>query len=262
MTTKKLMIAILCIAQLSAFAGKEKTKKPKQIWYKPVTKELKDVTISTKDVFSEKDITKFRFDIKNNSKSFIIFKPNECTLKSGNTEVALNDKKKLVIKPFESDYKILDATSTPEKSVYDMNIQFLVKGFYKVKTGDAEQLPDFTLPPSQKIVEIGDYRIELLNYTFFAPPNLIYGTRCKFKITYIGEGMAVVEPKKITGIVPAGTIIVNSNLEKTFLLGRGESENINVVILSNDLAKIVWNDAFKSATVDKLEDAVLNFDMQ
>lgn len=262
MNYNKLFLLLLFALQLPAFAGDGKTKKPKQIWYKPVSREFKDFTISTRDAFSEKDLTKMRFDIKNNSNSFMIFKPTECLLTSGTTELQFNDKKKLVIRPFESDYKILDATSTPERSVFDMYIKFKADGFYKVNAGEADQLPDFILPPSQKIVEIGNYRIELLNYTFFAPPNVIYGTRCKFKITYLGEGMAVIEPKKITGIVPAGTIIVNSNSEKTFLLGRGESENISVVILSSDIAKIVWNDALHSATLEKMEGATLNLDMQ
>lgn len=74
--------------------------------------------------------------------------------------------------------------------------------------------------------------------------------------------MAVIEPRKISGILSSGQIIINSNLVQTFLLARGESENINVVILGSDWARIAWNDAFKSAKLEKMEDTTFNFEMQ
>jgi hypothetical protein len=102
-------------------------------------------------------------------------------------------------------------------------------------------------------------RLELLSFTFY-PQGITYGTRCRFKIKYIGDDAAVIDPRRISGITREGQIVPGSTDEKPFILTKGETENINVKILSGSQANIVWNDAFKPAKIVKIDSITLDFE--
>ena len=220
MMYRKLLIVLMCFLQVAAFAGKPKApkdpKKPKQIWYKPILKESKEVNIKTADAFSDKDVAKFKMTIENNKNYFLVFKPTETLFKAGAIESAPTD-------------------------------------------GDELKIDTFATPATTRFLEVGDFTLELLNFTFY-PQGITYGTRCKFKIKYIGDEAAVIDPRRISGITREGQIVPGSTDEKPFILTKGETENINVKILSGSQANIVWNDAFKPAKIVKLDAITLDFE--
>lgn len=263
MMYRKLLIVLMCFLQVAAFAVKPKApkepKKPKQIWYKPILKESKEVNIKTADAFSDKDVAKFKMTIENNKNYFLVFKPTETLFKAGAIESAPTDKKIKTFKPLASDSKVIDVVNTPDKNFYGYNLQYIINGLYRVETGDELKIDTFATPATTRFLEVGDFTLELLNFTFY-PQGITYGTRCKFKIKYIGDEAAVIDPRRISGITREGQIVPGSTDEKPFILTKGETENINVKILSGSQANIVWNDAFKPAKIVKLDAITLDFE--
>ena len=263
MMYRRLLIVLMCFLQVAAFAGKPKApkepKKPKQIWYKPILKESKEVNIKTADAFSDKDVAKFKMTIENNKNYFLVFKPTETLFKAGAIESAPTDKKIKTFKPLASDSKVIDVVNTPDKNFYGYNLQYIINGLYRVETGDELKIDTFATPATTRFLEVGDFTLELLNFTFY-PQGITYGTRCKFKIKYIGDEAAVIDPRRISGITREGQIVPGTTDEKPFILTKGETENINVKILSGSQANIVWNDAFKPAKIVKLDAITLDFE--
>lgn len=263
MMYRKLLIVLMCFLQVAAFAGKPKApkepKKPKQIWYKPVTKEANDVNIKASNAFSEKDLMKFKFDIENTSNNYMVFKPTETAIKTPTGDIAPNDKKKIVIKPLDKESRVIDALSTSDKSLYEYNLKYSIDGLYKVQTGEALKMPDYETPIVKRFIEIGDFKIEQLTYSFY-PVGFTYGTRVRFKVTYIGNGVAIIDPRRISGITRDNQNVPCNTDEKPFLLFKGESENINIKILSPVQANIMWNDSFNAATLVKQDNITLDFE--
>ncbi len=237
-------------------AQKKEPKKPAKIIYKPVKVETKEVKLDAQNILSEKEVTKFKLTVTNNTKDFIIIKPNECTLKSESGEVAPKDKKRISVRPLDSENKVINCNNTEGNSMYEYNISFHGTGFYKSENSTTVPMDDFSIPPAQTIIEEGDFKIELeSSYTQSDSQ-----WRAKFKITYTGDGLGIVEARKITGLTNVGENLVNMNKEDIFALEKGETEAIVTIFKTIKPMIMLWNDALKSAKLTKLEPIVLQFE--
>lgn len=258
MIHKKLVLTILCLMSLPVFiqAQEKAPKKPSKIWYKPAKTETKEVKLESQNAISEKEITKFKWIITNKSKDFLVVLPKECFLKSATAEIAPNDKKAITVRPLDTETKVIDATSTKDKSLYEFNIGFSAGGIYKSKDATPLDLPDFRIPVQQNIIEEGDFRIE--HISSYTQSDVQW--RVKIKVTYLGTGLGIVEPRKISARTQSGAIIANFDSEKSFALQQGESENVVTVFKTIDPIFVLWNDSFKEAQLEKLESILMDFE--
>lgn len=258
MTRKKIILALMCIFMSPVLiqAQEKAPKKPSKMWYKPSKTETKEVKLESQNAISEKEITKFKWIITNKTKDFLVVHPKECFLKSASAEIAPNDKKTIMVRPLDNESKVIDATSTKEKSLYEFNIGFSAGGIYKSKDATPLDVPDFRIPVQQNVIEEGDFRIE--HISSYTQSDVQW--RVKLKITYVGTGLGIVEPRKISARTQTGTIIANNNDEKIFALQQGESENVVTVFKSIDPIFMLWNDTFKEAQLEKLDNILMDFE--
>lgn len=161
-----------------------------------------------------------------------------------------------MVRPLDNESKVIDATSTKEKSLYEFNIGFSAGGIYKSKDATPLDVPDFRIPVQQNVIEEGDFRIE--HISSYTQSDVQW--RVKLKITYVGTGLGIVEPRKISARTQTGTIIANNNDEKIFALQQGESENVVTVFKSIDPIFMLWNDTFKEAQLEKLDNILMDFE--
>ena len=258
MTIKTILLVACTLFLMPALsnAQKKEPKKPSKIWYKPVKVETKEVKLEGQNVLSEKEITKFKLTVSNNTKDFIVIKPNECTFKSASGEVAPSDKKRIYVRPLDSENKVLNCVSTEGNSMHDYNISFQGTGFYRSENSVTVPMDDFSIPPAQTVIEEGDFRIEL--ESSYTQSDVQW--RAKFKITYTGDGLGIVEPRKITGLTNVGENLVNTNKENIFALEKGDTEVIVTIFKTIKPMIMLWNDALKTAKLTKMEPVVMQFE--
>ena len=95
MLSKKILLFALCVFLVPTFSQAQRApKKPSKLWYAPAKTETKEIKLEGQNIVSEKEITKFKLIATNNTKDFIIIRPQECTFKSGGMTVIPTDKKK------------------------------------------------------------------------------------------------------------------------------------------------------------------------
>lgn len=258
MTIKSILLisCTLLMMPVLSQAQKKEPKKPSKIWYKPVKIETKELKLEAQNIISDKEVTKFKLTATNNTKDFIIVKPNECTLKSAIGEVVPSDKKRISIRPMESESKVINSVNTDGKSMYDYNFSFNGTGFYRAENSVTVPMDDFSIPPAQTIIEEGDFKIEL--ESSYTQSDVQW--RAKFKITYTGDGLGIVEPRKITGLTNIGENLVNMNKEDIFALEKGETEVIITTFKTIKPMIMLWNDALKTAKLTKMEPIVMQFE--
>lgn len=254
---KKQICSLLLLALVSFYAnGQGKSpKKPSKMWYKAIPAELNEVKVDAQNIVSDKEITKFKFTVTNNSDHFVIVKPQECSFKSIHGESKPNDTKRIMVRPLDSENKVIDVTNVNSPTMHEYNFSFNVSGLYKASNGIKAELPDYLIPATQNVIEYDDFRIDLISA--YLQSNAQW--RCKFKVTYTGKGLGVVEPRKISARTQGGGMLSNNGGEKSFALERGETENFLVYISSNMPIVIVWNDAFKACDLVKSDPMVLQF---
>jgi len=248
------LVLLMFVASASFGQGKA-PKKPSKMWYRTTPVELNDVKVDAQNIVSDKEITKFKFTVTNNTDHFIIVKPQECSFKSIHGESKPNDTKRIMVRPLDSENKVIDVTNVNSPTMHEYNFTYNVSGLYKSNNGVKAELPDYLIPATQNVIEYDDFRIDLISA--YLQSNTQW--RCKFKVTYTGKGLGVVEPRKISARTQGGGMLSNNGGEKSFALERGETENFLVYISSNMPIVIVWNDAFKSCDLVKSDPMVLQF---
>jgi len=256
MQRKHLLLFTLALMMITVLGHAQKApKKPSKIWYTPTKTETKEVKLEGQNIISEKEVTKFKLVITNKTKDFLILRPQESIFKSGGMTVVPTDKKKITIRPLDNESKVIDCANTQYQSMHEYNFSFIADGIYKSTNAKTTAIPDYKIPPSQNIIEEGDFKIELISSYIQADTQW----RVKLKVTYNGEGLGIVESRKISARLHDGSIIANGNSEKIVGLEPGEDETIVLYFSNNRPITIVWNDAFKSAGLVKLEPVALDF---
>ena len=258
MRNKNSYFLILCFLFTSLLinAQNKPGKKPAKIWYKPLKVETKEVKLEAKNALAEKEITKFKWIISNNTKDFLIVQPQECNFKTASAELLPNDKKRIIVRPFDNVSKVIDGTNTKSNSIYELSVSFNAGGIYKSENAITEELPDYNIPPAVNSIEQGDFRVEMVSYNAQSNNQL----KIKLKVTYLGEGIGIVEPAKISARVAGGVTVTNAEADKMFILERGESETFTTYFNNFQQVLMVWNDTFKSAALKKLDTIEMHFE--
>lgn len=259
---KHILITFVAFCSISIF-GIAQTKKvdPDHTnYYKSTSVDLKAVTIDVTDAVSRIDFSKFKMKITNTTNDHILYKPQESKFVIEGNDYKPEDKKPLLIQPLDNSSRTIDLKGNGNNMHTD-NFSFNVDGLYKVIPTGNVSAPNFMLPPSVNQFVAGDFTVEMVSIS-----KKTQETAVKFKVTYTGDGMGIVDPKKLGAKIEAGQVFANDKREKSAVLAKGESDTFTAVFhIEGKIAdmqfanmEIVWNDTFKNAELKKIDGTTLN----
>lgn len=233
----------------------------KKIFYKDQTIESNDLKISIEDAVATVTGIKFKMRIYNKTNMYIVYKPSESIFKLGGKNFNPNEKW-LVIRPNDDDWKVIDLKG-PDYLVAE-NFNFVMEGLYKFSV-DAKGVacPDFILPPSSNDFKAGGFDVSHVKNK-----KTTARTDATFKAKYVGDKIGIFEPNKVAMKMADGKEYANyhSN-KKPIIFAKGEDDDFTVAWkdipnTSGDMQKdqmtIIWRDAFKEITPDKMLPQTLN----
>lgn len=257
-----LFIASLVCLTLSVGAQK-KEKSYKEICYKDISSEFNDITVSTNNGISNKELTKFKLKISNKTSDILLYKPEESTFKLEGKEVKPKEKW-LFIYPTESDFRVINVNGTDFLVPYS----FVLDGVYKISTSaKGIDTPDFPLPASQNEFTTGGFTCTMLNLTKESDR-----TEVKFECKYTGDKVGVIQPGRAAIKLPDGTEIANEKIKtQPIVLSKGQSEKVTLKWFrmdggrAQDMQKIklliLWRNTFSEVTPEKIKPEVLQFEI-
>jgi hypothetical protein len=257
--------AVVCLA--TTINAQKKEKPYKEIFYKDILSEFNDMTVSTNNGVSNKEMTKFKLKIVNKTNDVLLFKPEESIIKAGQ-EVKPNEKW-MYIYGAESDSKVINAKGAD----YLMPYSYTMSGMYKISTSGAGiEVPNFQLPASQNEFTTGPFTCTMQSLTKESDK-----TEVKFECRYTGDKVGVIQPGRAAIKLPDGTEIANEKT-KTLLyknnpivLMKGKSEKVTFKWKrmdggrAQDMQKIkleiLFRNTFSEVDLVKMNDETLQFEI-
>lgn len=208
---KKLILAFMAVGTLSTAVAQKEVKYAK-LYYKNLSVENNDVSISVDNAVSTDGETKFKLKITNKTNDFLILKPEECKFVIDGKDMKPTEKW-LIISPNESDFRIINLKGAGYNRI--KNYSFEVGGLYKVSTtGKVVEAADFRLPLTKNDFTCGPYTVKV---------NKLYkesdATNLKLDISYTGDKMGIVFPEKAGAKLPDGNEY--AAVKETGLLKKG-----------------------------------------
>ncbi|HSY62388.1 MAG TPA: hypothetical protein VK796_10950 [Cytophaga sp.] len=251
---------VFCSVSISGISQTKKADPDHTNYYKPVTVVLPAIKIDVLDVVSKIDYVKFKIKLINTTNDYILYKPQESNFIIEGNEYKPEDKKPVLIQPLDNASRTIDAKGNGS-NLHTDNFSFNLDGLYKVVPTGTVNAPNFILPPSVNQFVAGDFTVEMISIS-----KKTQETAVKFKVTYTGEGMGIVDPKKLGVKIESGQIFANEKRDKSIVLGKGESDTfIALFHIEGKIAdmqfanmEIVWNDTFKHAELKKIDGTTLN----
>lgn len=247
------IIVLICIATNLFSQKKEKVIKYKKTFYKNQTIENMDVKITIDDAVATPIGMKFKISIVNKSADYIIFKPSECEFKVKDSKVKPIEKW-LVIRPGDKDWRIVDIKGA---YVIPENFEFLMAGFYKVSLDSkGNTTADFKLPAQSNEFKTGGFNVTLDGFKKETAK-----TDAKFKVSYNGDKIGIIETNKIAAKMPDGKEFANYLTDKPIIFDKGNVDDFKVAwkevpLASGDMQLvemiIIWREAFKEVTPLKI----------
>lgn len=239
----------------------EKVKKYKEIAYKDIANDYDDITVSTNNGMSNKEMTKFKLKIVNKTNDIIVYKPEESSIAINGK--AVNPKEKwLIINPIESDFRVINMLGANFVTPYT----YVLSGIYKVSTnGKIVETPNYTLPPSQNDFTTGGFKCTMTSLVKESDKTVV-----KFECTYTGDKIGVIDPGKAAVQLPDGTVLANekSSSQPTMVM-KGKSEKITLKWnrleggRATDMQKIsmniLWRGTFTETDAVKIKEETLDF---
>ncbi len=263
MAMKKTITFLTVLSCLAGALQGQKEKTYKEIYYKDITLESDDFTVTTNNGFSNKELTKFKLKIANKTNDILMYKPEESTFKVGDKE-AKPKEKVLMVYPADSDHRVVNLVSA---DYLVTNYSFVMGGIYKISTkGTVDEVADF------KLGSANDFESGGFNCTLSSLTKETDKTEAKFECRYTGSKIGVINPGKATVKMPDGTEIANEKKSSTpIVLLKGKSEKITFKWnrmeggKATDMQKvnmvILFKGTFTETDAVKLKDETLNFEL-
>jgi hypothetical protein len=263
-----LVLGLVALIQLPSFAQDKKKVSPKHInYFKDASTQTKEVKIEGGDAVAMMEFVKFKLKLTNQTNDYILYKPQESLFKLEGTDFIPQDKKTIFIQPLDKESKVIDMKA-PAKNAHVDAFQYKIDGFYRIPVDvTGIQTPNFKLPPTTNSFTTGNFQMELVNLKKETGE-----TAAKFKLTYIGDGVGLVDPKKISATGKnhknqSETTAANDKKSGGIILYKGESDTFTatfhmegkLVDMQLGTMEIIWNDTFKESKLVKLDGTVLDF---
>ncbi len=256
-----LVLALVALIQIPSIAQKKPN--PKHVnYFKNASAETKEVKIEAQDAVAMMEFVKFKIKLTNNTTDYILYKPKESVFKLEGTDFIPVDKKTIFLQPLDKDSKVIDMKA-PAKNAHVDAFKFQLDGLYRIPVNaPATEAPNFTLPASTNEFNAGNYKVEMLKIS-----KTTAETAVKFKVTYTGDGVGLVEPKKLGVKIESGQVFANDKKSGGMILYKGESDTFvaffhipgKTVDMQFANMDIVWKDTFKESKIVKLDGTALEF---
>lgn len=268
MKIKLLVFSLVALVQVSSFAQDKKKVNPKHVnYYKTVAAETNEVKVEAVDAVATIEFAKFKLRLVNKTQDYILYKPQESVFKLENTDFAPQDKKIIFIQPLDKESKVIDMKA-PAKNAHVDAFQYKLAGLYRIPV-DVPSIPtpNFKLPPTTNSFTTGNFQVEMVNLKKETGE-----TAVKFKVTYVGDGVGLIDPKKISATGKNHknsneTTAVNDKKTGGIILYKGESDTFTatfhmegrIVDMQLGAMEIIWNDTFKESKLIKLDGTTVDF---
>lgn len=266
---KKAILAMTLVMAASSITLAQKEKKYDKLYYKNITQEGERYSVEVDNAVSTEGETKFKLKITNKTADYLILKPEECKFMINGKEM-MPKEKWLIIKPFASDFKIINLKGSGYNSV--KNYSFSAEGIYSASpNGTLIKANDFKLPPASNDFSAGDFKCTLDKLTKETDK-----TEAKFKVVYQGSKIGFIDPLKAAAKMPDGNEYAakySSGLlggSGPIMLMKGENDSFTIKWermeggKKMDMQKVEmlvqWRETFTEAPLVKEKAATLNFE--
>lgn len=261
---------ILTLATIFLAVTTAQSQNFEKLFYKDLTKETNEVTITVDNAVSTPGETKFKLKVTNKTNDYILYKPMESKFVIDGKESKPKEKM-LIIKPNGSDFVTINLKGSGYNKI--KNYSFTVDGIYTVSTnGKQIDVPNFKLPASQNEFKAGDFNCTMTNVTKESDK-----TEVKFKCSYNGDKIGVIHNTRAGVKMPDGNEYANEKkpglLEskaKEVLVMKGEEESVTMkwdrmeggraMDMQKVAMDIVWHATFTEAPAVKLKSETLDME--
>ncbi len=261
---------ILTLASTFLAVATAQSQNYEKLFYKDLTKETDQVTITVDNAVSTPGETKFKLKVTNKTNDYVLYKPMESKFMIDGKESKPKEKM-LIIKPNSSDFVTINLKGAGYNKV--KSYSFVIDGLYSVSTnGKAIEVPNFKLPAAQNEFKAGDFNCTMTNVTKESDK-----TEVKFKCSYNGDKIGVIHNTRAGVKMPDGNEYANAKkpglLEskaKEVLVMKGEEESVNLkwermeggraMDMQKVAMDIVWHATFTEAPAVKLKGETLEME--
>lgn len=219
-----LLLCLFVFGTFLLFAQKGKPKDPNYTNYyreiPPIVTEA--ITITFEDVISKAGYCKLKIRIKNNTNDYILYKPNESSFRLPQGEFQCTDKP-LLIKPLDSDFKVLDIKDNGRCLVDSFSL--IIRGLYRFSANEVVMMaPNFILPPSANTFNAGPFQCTMLDIK-----KETQETWVRFNCNYTGDNAGIIDPNKAAVKLETGQEFANgkSNMKQSVLF-KGENDKFSL----------------------------------
>jgi transcriptional antiterminator Rof (Rho-off) len=261
---------ILTLASTFLAVATAQSQNFEKLFYKDLTKETDQVTVTVDNAVSTPGETKFKLKVTNKTNDYILYKPMESKFIIDGKESKPKEKM-LIIKPNSSDFVTINLKGAGYNKI--KSYSFVIDGLYSVSTnGKAIEVPNFKLPAAQNEFKAGDFNCTMTNVTKESDK-----TEVKFKCSYNGDKIGVIHNTRAGVKMPDGNEYANAKkpglLEskaKEVLVMKGEEESVNLkwdrmeggraMDMQKVAMDIVWHATFTEAPAVKLKGETLEME--
>jgi len=210
--------------------------------------------IEFSDAHSQQAFSLVKVRITNKTDDYLFFEPSECTFKY-DFGTFIPKGKRQIIKPNKSNSKVLKVTGKQNFHVEHLEIE--INGLYLVPVkGELVEIEKFQLPAAKNSVSAGGFELNLIDTKQQTDETL-----AKFKCTFKGTEIGLLDPSKIVITTEKGVWANESRKSKSILMEKGDSKKFTAEfripgkILDMQFATMHmdWKDAFQITKKQKLE---------
>lgn len=258
---KSILTLLIVSAAITMTVAQKKERKYEKIYYKDLTVERDDLSITINNAVSTENGTKFKIKITNKTNEYLIYKPKESRFIINGKEMKIAEKW-LLIKPNESDFKTINLKGLGYNAV--KNYSFIVDGVYKVIPNENSSIsPDFRLSSEQNTFNANNFNCTVEN--IIQEKNVI---EVKLKCSYNGDKIGFISPSKASIKTLNGDEHANvKSKEKPIILFKGESDTVTLKWERKEGEKVMnvrkggtmikWGSTFNEAQLQKTKGEVL-----
>lgn len=265
---KSILMMALVIATGSVTLA-QKEKKYDKLYYKNITQDGEKYSVEVDNAVSTEGETKFKLKITNKTGDYLILKPEECKFTINGKEM-MPKEKWLIIKPFGSDFKIINLKGSDYNKV--KNYSFSTDGIYTASpNGTVVKADDFKLPPSKNDFVAGDFKCNMDKLSKESDK-----TEAKFKVVYGGSKVGFIDPLKSAAKMPDGNEYASKYSagllggSGPIMLMKGENDSFTIKWermeggrkMDMQLVEMMiqWRETFTEAPLVKEKATTLNFE--
>lgn len=198
-------------------------------------------------------IVKVRLKIENLSMDPLLFKPKETSFEFPFGNYASKGKPK-IIEPGDKKNILLEAIDE-SKDFMTNKFSFSLGGIYLVNDKEIFETENFKIPKEVNTFTTGLFSAELKGKIKKTTDHCV----SKFKMTYTGSKLGVIQPIRAKALTEMGREFVNTDNARTQYLLPGDQQvitvhyqiPIQVVDMQFANLEIVWNDTFMEYTLEK-----------